>query len=195
MRIFFNYVEAAALVFMAMTISSNSTAFTREDVTDRSKPIWTDFTIRLYSPYFAQTPFRGLNGALCTFGRSDYKDFTNFKAVEGGEPSAAYLAYLDDSLCGQTTDNQLYIFRAEQDTSNSPLTVESWQRSSVGVLGPDDRAKVVLEEETSAANPYGIMDVARNIIHKNGGHIYSWSSSSKRLNDGRIQYKQIAWAS
>ena len=124
------------------------------------------------------------------FNRSSYKDFVNFKKVEDDETPRAYLTALDDNRCENSENDLPRIFRAEQNTSDSPLTIESWAQPND--TGADDRAKIVLEEEVTATNPYGIMDLAWNIVDENGEHIYSWSSSSNRLDDERIQYKTVS---
>ena len=184
--------NAIGLALAVTALSSQSSAFTREEVTDRSKPIWTDFTLRLYDPFISQTAFGGLNTVLCLFNRSGYKDFVNFKKVEGDEVPSAYLANLNDDLCGSDESDIPRIFRVEQDDSDSPLTIESWVLPDT--TGADNRAKIVLEEEVSDANPYGIMQLAWNIVGENGDHIYSWSSSSEKLDAGAIQYKTVTWA-
>lgn len=112
--------NAIGLALAVTALSSQSSAFTREEVTDRSKPIWTDFTLRLYDPFISQTAFGGLNTVLCLFNRSGYKDFVNFKKVEGDEVPSAYLANLNDDLCGSDESDIPRIFRVEQDDSDSP---------------------------------------------------------------------------
>ena len=191
MRYIRNLSIPVSLLAAFMLFPLVSLAFTQQDVSDRSKPIWTDFTIKLYHPFITQTPFGGLNVVLCLFNRSSYKDFVNFKKVEDDEIPLAYLATLDDNLCENSENNLPRIFRVEQNTSDSPLTIETWAQPSG--TGADDRAKIVLKEEVTASNPYGIMDLAWNIIDDNGEHIYSWSSSSNRLDDGRIQYKTVSF--
>lgn len=186
-----NAIKSAALLMTLMIFSLPSFGFTKEDVVDRSKPIWTDFTIKLYHPFITQTPFGGLNVVLCLFNRSSYKDFVNFKKVEDDETPRAYLTALDDNRCENSENDLPRIFRAEQNTSDSPLTIESWAQPNG--TGADDRAKIVLEEEVTATNPYGIMDLAWNIVDENEEHIYSWSSSSNRLDDERIQYKTVSF--
>ena len=186
-----NYFTRIILLIVLVIVPLQSYSFTQQDVTDRSKPIWTDFTIKLYHPFIAQTPFGGLNVVLCLFNRSSYKDFINFKRVENNDALSAYLSTIDDNRCENSENDLPRIFLAEQSANNSPLTIETWVQPSG--TGADDRAKVVLKEEVTATNPYGVMDVAWNIIDDNEEHIYSWSSSSKRLNDGRIQYKTVSF--
>jgi hypothetical protein len=191
MRYLQNVSMSVSLLAAFMLVSLESVAFTKQDVSDRSKPIWTDFTIKLYHPFITQTPFGGLNVVLCLFNRSSYKDFVNFKKIEDEETPFAYLATLDDNRCENSEDDLPRIFRVEQSTSDSPLTIETWAQPSG--TGADDRAKIVLKEEVTATNPYGIMDLAWNFIDDNEEHIYSWSSSSNRLDDGRIQYKTVSF--
>ncbi len=186
-----NALKPIGLLTTLMIFSLQSFGFTKEDVADRSKPIWTDFTIKLYHPFITQTPFGGLNVVLCLFNRSSYKDFVNFKKVEDEEASFAYLATLDDKRCENSENDLPRIFRVGQNRSDSPLTIETWVQPSG--TGADDRAKIVLEEEVTVTNPYGIMDLAWNFIDDNEEHIYSWSSSSNRLDDGRIQYKTVSF--
>jgi hypothetical protein len=141
-----------ALVTLLVMITTHASGFTRDDVTDKSKPIWTDFTADLYHQFVSQTPFRGLNVALCTFNSSEYQNFTNFKAGEDGATSQAYKANLNDNNCSVNESNDAYIFRSTQQDSDSPLIIESWLEGL-----SMDRAKLTVEEEVSDANPFGIM--------------------------------------
>lgn len=106
MRYLQNVSMSGSLLAAFMLVSLESVAFTKQDVKDRSKPIWTDFTIKLYHPFITQTPFGGLNVVLCLFNRSSYKDFVNFKKVEDEETPFAYLATLDDNRCENSENDR-----------------------------------------------------------------------------------------
>jgi hypothetical protein len=177
-----------ALVALLVMITTHASGFTRDDVTDKSKPIWTDFTVDLYHQFVSQTPFSGLNKALCTFNNSEYQNFTNFKVGEDGATSQAYKANLNDNDCSINESNDAYIFRSTQRDSDSPLIIESW----LGGLSMD-RAKLTVEEEVSDANPFGIMSVVRNIFGSAGVSLYRVSTQSRRLDNSRIQYKMMTW--
>ena len=177
-----------ALVTLLVMITTHASGFTRDDVTDKSKPIWTDFTADLYHQFVSQTPFRGLNVALCTFNSSEYQNFTNFKAGEDGATSQAYKANLNDNNCSVNESNDSYIFRSTQQDSDSPLIIESWLEGL-----SMDRAKLTLEEEVSDANPFGIMSVVRNVFSANAVSLYRLATQSQRLDDSKIQYKMMTW--
>ena len=152
-----------ALFILLAIAATYTSAFTRDDVTDKTKPIWTDFTADLYHQFVSQTAFRGLNVALCTFNSSEYQDFTNFKAGEDGSTSQAYKANLNDNDCSVNEGHDAYIFRSTQQDSDSPLIIESWKKGL-----SMDRAKLTVEEEVSDANPFGIMSVVRNVFGSAG---------------------------
>jgi len=177
-----------ALFILLAIAATYTSAFTRDDVTDKTKPIWTDFTADLYHQFVSQTAFRGLNVALCTFNSSEYQDFTNFKAGEDGSTSQAYKANLNDNDCSVNEGHYAYIFRSTQQDSDSPLIIESWLKGL-----SMDRAKLTVEEEVSDANPFGIMSVVRNVFGLAGTSLYRLSTQSQRLDDSTIQYKMMTW--
>ena len=188
MRYIRNLSIPVSLLAAFMLFPLVSLAFTQQDVSDRSKPIWTDFTADLYHQFVSQTPFRGLNVALCTFNSSEYQNFTNFKEDGEGATSQAYKANLNDNDCSVDERNDAYIFRSIQQDSDSPLVIESWLQ---GLLM--NRAKLTVEEEVSDGNPFGIMSVVRNVFGSSGISLYRLSTQSQRLDDSAIQYKMMTW--
>ena len=168
-------------------MSVHSHSFTRDDVADKTKPIWTDFTANLHHQFVSQTPFRGLNVVLCTVNNSAYQDFTNFKA-DDGDVSQAYKANLNDNDCSTNEGDDAYIFRSTQDNSEAALVIESWI-----INNGMDRSRLILEEEASDSNPFGVMSVIRNIFDSDGVSLYRLTAKSERLASSSVQYKMTTW--
>lgn len=182
------FIAKILVLGVSMVLSAGILAFDKNDVTDKSKPIWTDFTANLYHQFVSQTPFQGLNSALCMFNNSRYQDFTNFKRDDNSEPSQAYLANLNDNECSAFENGYANIIRASQDDSESPLMIESWK-----VKPAMDRARLTLEEEVSEANPFGVMSVTRDLFSNQGVSLYRLTTRSEKLDNSRIQYKMSMW--
>ncbi len=174
-------------------LSSSLNALTRDDITDKSKPVWTDFTATLVYQFRVNIPFGQLNRYLCLFNKTEYQRFANLQ--KNSEVSAhAYLARLDQAQCGISSDNHAHLVRATQDSPDSPVTVEYWN----GAIAADTGVyvlKAVVSEEASDANPFGIMTLDSELYGKNDPSkmLLRWRSESSRLDDGSIQYKVVEW--
>ena len=174
-------------------LSSSLNALTRNDITDKSKPVWTDFTATLVYQFRVNIPFGQLNRYLCLFNKTEYQRFANLQ--KNNEVSAhAYLTRLDQAQCGISSDNHAHLVRATQDSPDSPVTVEYWN----GAIAADTGVyvlKAVVSEEASDANPFGIMTLDSELYGKNDPSkmLLRWRSESSRLDDGSIQYKVVEW--
>ena len=79
-------------------LSSSINALTRDDIADKSKPVWTDFKATLVYQFRVNIPFGQLNRYLCLFNKTEYQRFANLQKNE--EVAAhAYLTRLDQAQC------------------------------------------------------------------------------------------------
>ena len=174
-------------------LSSCLNALTREDITDKTKPVWTDFKATLVYQFRVNIPFGQLNRYLCLFDKTEYQKFANLQKDD--EVAAyAYLTRLDQAQCGISSDDNAHLVRATQDSPDSPITVEYWN----GALAADSDVyflKAVVSEEASDANPFGIMTLDTEYFEKEDPSkmLLRWRSNSSRLDDGSIQYKVVEW--
>ena len=174
-------------------LSSSINALTREDITDKSKPVWTDFTATLVYQYSVNIPFGQLNRYLCLFNKTEYQRFANLQKTE--EVSAhAYLTRLDQAQCGISSDDNAHLVRATQTSPDSPVTVEYWN----GAVASDSRVyalKAVVSEEANDQNPFGIMTLDSELYGKENPSkmLLRWRSESSRIDDSTVQYKVVEW--
>jgi hypothetical protein len=173
--------------------SSFLNALTREDITDKTKPVWTDIKATLVYQFRVNIPFGQLNRYLCLFNKTEYQKFANLQRDD--EVAAyAYLTRLDQTQCGISFDDNAHLVRATQDLPDSPVTVEYWN----GAMAADPGAyflKAVVSEEASDANPFGIMTLDTEAYAKaDPSKMWlRWRSQSSRLDDGTIQYKVVEY--
>ena len=174
-------------------LSSFLNALTREDITDKTKPVWTDIKATLVYQFRVNIPFGQLNRYLCLFNKTEYRKFANLQRDD--EVAAyAYLTRLDQTQCGISFDDNAHLVRATQDSPDSPVTVEYWN----GAMAADAGAyflKAVVSEEASDANPFGIMTLDTEAYAKaDPSKMWlRWRSQSSRLDDRTIQYKVVEY--
>lgn len=174
-------------------LSSSLNALTREDITDKTKPVWTDFNATLVYQFRVNIPFGQLNRYLCLFNKTEYQRFANLQKDD--EVAAyAYLTRLDQAQCGISSDNNAHLVRATQASPELPVTVEYWN----GAASSDSGVyflKTVVTEEASDGNPFGIMTLDAEAYGKQDPSkmLLRWRSKSSRLDDGSIQYKVVEW--
>ena len=168
-------------------------ALTRDVITDKSKPVWTDFTATLVYQYRVNIPFGQLNRYLCLLNKTEYQRFANLQKNDSVS-AHGYLTRIDQAQCGISSDNHAHLVRATQASPDSPVTVEYWN----GAVAADTRAyflKAVVSEEASEANPFGIMTLDSELYGKNDPSkmLLRWRSESSRLDDSSIQYRVVEW--
>ncbi len=174
-------------------LSSSVNALTRDDITDKSKPVWTDFTATLVYQYSVNIPFGQLNRYLCLFNKTEYQRFANLQKTEE-VPAHAYLTRLDQAQCGISSDDNAHLVRATQTSPDSPVTVEYWN----GAVASDSRVyalKAVVSEEANDQNPFGIMTLDSELYGKENPSkmLLRWRSESSRIDDSTVQYKIVEW--
>jgi len=182
----------SALLCLAL-IAGELNALSRDDITDKSKPVWTDFTATLVYQFRVNIPFGQLNRYLCLFNKTEYQRFANLQKSD--EVAAhGYLTRADQAQCGFSSDNNAHLVRAAQATPDSPVIVEYWN----GAIAADTRMYVLraeVSEEASDANPFGIMTLDSEFYEKDDPSkmLLRWRSESSRLADGDVQYKVVEW--
>ena len=97
--------------------------------------------------YQLDVAFGRVNDYLCLFRNTDYKNFSNL------EDGMGYKAILDNNACQNGEVNLPWLVVSKQATSADNLVMEMSMPNTV----VDPRIKLILEEETSDANPYGVL--------------------------------------
>ena len=181
-------------VFLCLVLMSGGlNALSRDDISDKSKPVWSDFTASLVYQYQVNIPFGQLNRYLCRFNKTEYQRFANLQKTD--EIAAhGYLVRLDLAECETGQEDYAHLVRAAQATPDSPVIVEYWD----GALASERRLYVLraeVSEEASEANPFGIMTLDAELYGKDDPSkmLLRWRSESSRLDDGSVQYKVVEW--
>ncbi|MEL0048685.1 MAG: hypothetical protein VW867_08570 [Gammaproteobacteria bacterium] len=184
-----NRVVATSLVLFAGSLN----ALSRDDISDKSKPVWTDFTATLVYQFRVNIPFGQLNRYLCLFNKTEYQRFANLQKTDE-VPAHAYLTRVDQTECGISNDENAHLVRATQATAESAVAVEYWN----GAMASDNNVYVLraeVSEEASEANPFGIMTLDSEAYGKDNPSkmLLRWRSESSRLDDDTVQYKVVEW--
>ena len=160
-----------------------------DDITDKSKPIFTDIAITAQHQYYIGTVFDSLNKYLCSLAQNRHEKHANFMKKENAS-TVAYLANLNDVECGMAARSKPRIVLAEQKDPSSEMVVQQWAVGGTGGIYPYAmRAKVV--EEASQGNPFGIMEFDIQVLSgiSNPETVYKFRSTSSYLDSDIVEVK------
>ena len=125
----------------------------------RLKDVWQNFPIELNHQVSLIVGFGDVNGYLCLYDKTNYRDFSNLKNSDGSP--LGYMALLDENQCGQVNMVAPWAVQSEQASTDSPLVVT--MRSDQCPLGnlsncvSGVQTRLSLTKEDSATNPYGVL--------------------------------------
>ena len=133
------------LLFFFLIVSNVSFSIDINNI-DRSKAVWTDFKVQLNHQVALMVGFSRIDNYLCLFRDTDYKNNSNLKDPDNSS-TIGYKAILDEVM-ERKTEFTLG-GEIEQATSSSNLAIEIFNPKETR----DTRAKIIVQEETSSANP------------------------------------------
>ena len=153
----------------------------------KNKEVWTDADVYLNHQFILMSGFGRASDYLCLYRSSDYKNFSN---LSDNNVSVGFKAILDNPACGTAETNTPWIFKSEQATSSSDLIIEMFNpRETL-----DTRSKLTLKEETSSANPYGILTLDYGLYLKSLQlALYGATFESTRLENNDIEFKSAVY--
>ena len=178
------------LFLSALLITANPafSELTRDQITDKSQPVWRDFTINLVHQVTIDIPFGGLNRLLCLFNKTEYRKWANLQS-DADTPAYAYLTNIDERACGLNMRDEPAVVRATQLNPDALVRVEYWNATNAGALTSLTQDIHVIEEAT-AANPVGIMTIDQQLYNQNDQKmLLRQHSESSRVDDSTIQYQ------
>ena len=152
------------LVVCAFFAAGQSWADPRDDINDKSKAVWSDFTINLFYFFIENIPFNSFSQTLCVFDMTRYWEHTNFMESLEGEPQA-YAVSLDYNLCGESDTTMQSVVLATQEAPSSPTKIDYWKSSNPNSK-TDYRRSAQIDEEPTSANPLGIVDLNTELVDK-----------------------------
>ena len=175
----------SALLFTANTAFAE---LSRDQITDKSKPVWRDFTVNLVHQYRINIPFGGPNSLLCVFSKLEYRKWANLQR-DDDTPAYAYMTNIDERECGRSMRDRGAVVRATQLSPDDPVRVEYWNGTNAGELASHNYV-VDLTEEATVANPFGIMTLDQLFYSQNDEKVLlRRRSESSRVDDSTIQYQ------
>tara|TARA_B100000242_G_C43036522_1_gene483231 strand:- start:179 stop:1846 length:1668 start_codon:yes stop_codon:yes gene_type:complete len=137
--------------------------------------------------YQLDVGFGRVNDYLCLFKSTEYKNFSNLGDGIG------YEAILDNNACQNGEVNLPWLVVSKQPTSSDNLVMEMSMPNNVA----DPRIKLILEEETSAANPYGVLTLDYNYVSMLAPTlntpIYNATYESSVLDNNQVQFKATVY--
>ena len=137
------------LLFLILLMSNFSFAIDINQI-DKSKAVWTDFSVQLNHQVALMVAFSRVNNYLCVLRDTDYKNNSNLKDPSTSE-GIGYKAIVDDVKCGTAKQNSPWVVKSDQVNNADKLVVDIFNPSET----TDTRARIEVREEASASNPYG----------------------------------------
>ncbi len=122
------------------------------------KDIKTDVKLFYVHQYHLDLAFGRVNDYLCLIKNTEYQNFSNLGTW--GSYTIGYEAILNNQACQNGEVNLPWLVVSKQATSTDNLVVEMLMPNKVA----DPRIKLILEEETSVANPYGVLTLDYNYV-------------------------------
>ena len=177
------------LTFLLACLPLQASALGLDDISDKSKPLFTDISVTAQHQYYIGTVFDSLNKYLCSLAQNRHENHANLmKDVNGS--TAAYRAILDDVQCGMAARSTPRLVLAEQESTDSEMTVQQWAIGGVGGIYPYAmRAKVI--EEATEGNPFGIMEFDIEVLSgvNNPETVYKFRSTSTYADSDTVDVK------
>ena len=138
-----------SLLFTSYSFSNNAIPVKTWDLDNygENAPIKLIGKLFFIHQYYLDLAFGRVNDYLCLFRNTDYQNFSNL------EDGVGYEAILDNNACENGEANLPWLVVSKQATTSDNLVMEISMPNNVA----DARLKFTLEEETSLANPYGVL--------------------------------------
>ena len=129
--------------------------------------------------YHLDLAFGRVNDYLCLFRNTEYQKFSNL------EDGVGYEAILDNNACQNGEVNLPWLVVSKQATTSDNLVIELSMPNNFA----DARLKLTLEEETSLANPYGVLTLDYNYLSMGGAPLYNATYESSVLDNNQVQFQ------
>ena len=129
--------------------------------------------------YHLDLAFGRVNDYLCLFRNTEYQKFSNL------EDGVGYEAILDNNACQNGEVNLPWLVVSKQATTSDNLVIELSMPNNFA----DARLKLTLEEETSLANPYGVLTLDYNYLSMGGAPLYNATYESSVLDSNQVQFQ------
>ena len=138
-----------SLIFSSYSFSNNAIPVKTWDLDTygENTPIKLMGKLFFIHQYHLDIAFGRVNDYLCLFRNTEYQNFSNLGDGVG------YEAILDNNACENGEVNLPWLVVSKQATSSENLVMELSMPNDVA----DARLKLTLEEETTSANPYGVL--------------------------------------
>lgn len=178
------------LVALVLSLSIGPvSALELSDITDKTKPVYTNVSVTATHQRYIGTIFRYLSDYLCIINQNRYEKYANFMGGIEGDV-IAYRVQGNEPDCGLAKSPFPQIVRATQPTPDSDMVVEHWSRGGEGVIFPL-RLQAKISEEASEANPFGVLEMNVQVLSSGTDPetVYRFRSTSDYLDSGSVDVK------
>ena len=158
----FSWDGKGLLVILLSFLVGQGHALELNDITDKTKPVYTDLPVTASHQYYIGTIFDSLSNYLCSINQARYDKHANFMfGLEGSV--VAYRVQGDEPSCNMARRTHPQLARASQPTPDSDMVFEQWSLGGVGGLAPL-AVKARITEEASEENPFGILEMNMQVL-------------------------------
>ncbi len=177
---------------LAIAIPSTGFALSIDDITDKSKPVWTDLSISASHQYLLGTLFETPSRYLCSLNQTGYEQYANFMGqVEDASEGVAYRAQTDERACQRPERTLGYKVLARQASPEDQLVVTRWPYNAEQIMGV---MEVKLDQEATDTNPFGLMELTTTALSEDNDEItYAFRLKSEDAGDNQIRVRMAMW--
>lgn len=183
------------------------------DSIPQDRPVHTAYVLNLNHHFYLTTAFRALNTGLCLISKDNHEEWVNLNIYQnpetkdmpedfnendyGDEIYRGYMTQINDRECSANESGINELVKVRQASETSPLLIEHWKQGSWS----DFRLKAEVIEETTDANPFGVINFSRNLSYRtepgsmtsDTANIYLATAKSARIDENTIEYNSITW--
>lgn len=185
-------IQRVWCVVLLIAAPSLGSALSIDDISDRSKPVWTDLSVTASHQYLLGTLFDTPSRYLCSLSQTGYEQYANFMAQEqfSGD-AAAYRVKTDERACQRADAYFGYTVLSQQASPEGQLIVTRWPYNPEQVTGV---MQVKLDQEATNTNPFGLMEMNITALSENNEETnYAFRFKSEDAGGGQIRVRMAMW--
>lgn len=179
-------------VFLLIATPSAGSALSIDDISDKSKPVWTDLSVTASHQYLLGTLFGTPSTYLCSLSQTGYEQYANFMAQEQvSADGAAYRVKTNERACQRGDVNFGYTVLSQQASPESQLVVTRWPYNPEQVMGV---MQVKIDKEATDTNPFGLMEMNITALSENNEETnYAFRLKSEDAGGGQVRVRMAMW--
>jgi hypothetical protein len=179
-------------VLLLIAAPSAGSALSIDDISDKSKPVWTDLSVTSSHHYLLSTLFGTPSNYLCSLAQTGYEQYSNFMAQDQDDlEGVAYRVKTDERSCQRNDKAEGFKVLARQSSPDEQLVVTRWPYASEQIMGV---VQVKLDEEATDTNPFGLMEMNVTALSENNEEAtFVFRLKSEDAGDGQVRVRMAMW--